>query len=129
MSARQKAILVIDDERSIAEVIAAFLREQGYVADTASDGREALARLQERPYDAIMSDIRMPALNGLELYDEIARRYPPLGRRLIFMTGAPLDPAATTFLERAAVPCLCKPFPLDALQRLLRHLLAADDRP
>ena len=65
-------ILVIDDEPSVVHALAGLLRRDGYRVGTASNGRHALAQLQERPYDVILCDLRMPELDGPAFYAILA---------------------------------------------------------
>ena len=69
---RSRAILLVDDEPSIVKALTRLLRRDGHTVDTASNGRLALARLQERTYDVILSDLRMPELDGPGLYRALA---------------------------------------------------------
>ena len=85
----------------------------------------ALDRLRERTYDLILTDLRMPDLDGPSLYREVARCHPDLVRRVVFLTGDVLSPEATAFLEQAGAPTVGKPFALEelrgAIQRVLRE--------
>jgi len=71
-----KAILVIDDERDLAEVLVEELEHDGHRVEVASNGAEALSRLERQAFDLVLSDTKMPHIDGLELYREIERRYP-----------------------------------------------------
>ena len=66
----------MDDEPGIAKALTRLLRRDGHTVDTAANGRLALARLQERAYDLILSDLRMPELDGPGLYRALAQQYP-----------------------------------------------------
>jgi len=82
-------ILVIDDEPSVLRALARLLRRDGYLVSTASNGRHALARLQERHYDVIVCDLRMPELDGPAFYAILTRQYPALRQRVIFSRAIP----------------------------------------
>jgi CheY-like chemotaxis protein len=120
-----QAILVVDDEPGIASALAYLLRRSGYVVDTAANGRVALDKLQERPYDLILCDLRMPELDGPGLYRALEACDPPLRRRVIFLTGDTLSPEAREFLETAGVPRLSKPFRAAEVRRAVRQALQA----
>ena len=107
---RGKAILVVDDEPLIADGLAKALRLDGHEVYTAANGAVALDKLQEGIYDLIVSDIKMPVLDGLSLYQELERRHPELRRRFIFLTGASMDVETTELLKETETPCLRKPF-------------------
>jgi CheY-like chemotaxis protein len=105
-----QAILVIDDEPGIASALAHLLRRSGYSVDTAANGRVALDQLQERTYDLILCDLRMPELDGPGFYRALEERYPQLQQCVVFLTGDTLSPEAREFLETAGVARLNKPF-------------------
>src|SRR5437016_4366073 len=67
-------ILVVDDEESLRHMLVVLLQREGYQATAVGSGESALAELTQRPYDVVLSDIRMPKLSGLELMDEIHKR-------------------------------------------------------
>jgi CheY-like chemotaxis protein len=119
-----KAILVIDDERDLAEVLVEALEHDGHRVEVASNGAEALSRLERQAFDLVLSDTKMPQMDGMELYREIERRFPALRRRIIFVTGDVLDPDKQRFLEETRAPFLAKPFDLADLRRLVRQMVA-----
>ena len=123
--AQAKAILVVDDEPRIASALAHLLRRSGYVVDTAANGRLALDKLQERTYDLILCDLRMPELDGAGLYRELEACYPQLRRRVIFLTGDTLSSEAREFLETAGVARLSKPFRTAEVRRAVHQALQA----
>jgi signal transduction histidine kinase len=120
-----KAILIVDDEPSITNGLARLLRRDGYCVDTAANGRLALAKLRERPYDLVLSDLRMPELDGPGLCRVLERQYPHLCRRLIFLTGDTMSPETLAFLERVDVPRLTKPFTAAEARRVVQQALQA----
>jgi two-component system NtrC family sensor kinase len=123
--AQAQAMLVVDDEPRMASALAHLLRRSGYVVDTAANGRVALDKLQERTYDLILCDLRMPELDGAGLYRELEACYPQLRRRVIFLTGDTLSPEAREFLETAGVVRLSKPFRTAEVRRAVRQALQA----
>src|SRR5262249_4722561 len=82
-------------------------------------GAAALGRLLERSYDLVFSDMKMPGMSGVELYDEIARRYPGIERRIVFVTGDTLNPGTKLVLDRTGAVSLAKPFDVDAIRGLV----------
>jgi two-component system NtrC family sensor kinase len=123
--AQAQAMLVVDDEPEIASALAHLLRRSGYAVDTAANGRVALDKLQERSYDLILCDLRMPELDGPGLYRELEACYPQLRRRVIFLTGDTLSSEAREFLETAGVARLSKPFRAAEVRRAVRQALEA----
>ncbi len=118
-------ILVIDDEPLIAQPVADALAAEGYEIDVAVNGQLALEKIKDRAYDLILSDLRMPELDGVGLCQELQRWQPDLLRRMIFITGAIEHPDYQSFLAQTQVPVLAKPFSLSALHALTRQVLSA----
>ena len=122
-------LLVVDDEAEIRAMLGEILALDGHVVEQAADGDEALARLAERRYDLVISDLLMPALDGPGLYERLRQTDPAMADRLLFITGDTLSPSARRFLERAGRPVIEKPLaPAEvrravgaALQRQPRH--------
>ena len=117
-------VLVVDDEKVIAQLIADMLSGEGYEVDTARDGVVALSRLDERRYDAVLSDLRMPELDGLGLFREIESRHPDVLRRFMFIAGTSEHTDYHGFIDEVKVPVLTKPFDMMELFRLVRELAA-----
>ena len=97
----------------------------GHLVDTAANGSFALAKLGESTYDVILSDLKMPGLDGPGLYRELVRTHPEYLRRLIFLTGDALNPPTREFLDQTGAPSLSKPFALDELLWAVRDVLQA----
>lgn len=101
-------ILLIDDQADVQDVVAELLTEVGYDVDAFGSGEEALDAVACRPYDLVISDVRLPGCWGTTLIGEIARRRPRLANRIILLTGEPGDWAGS-------LPVIRKPFSLDDL--------------
>jgi CheY-like chemotaxis protein len=121
--AEGKAILVVDDEPGITSALAYLLSRDGYLVDTAANGRLALEKLYKRAYDLILCDLRMPELDGPGLYREVEQRSPTLIQRMIFLTGDTLSSETRIFLERADMPYLSKPFRAADVRRVVQQRL------
>lgn len=117
-------VLVVDDETVIAQLIADMLGGEGYDVDTAPDGRVALLRLAERRYDVVLSDLRMPELDGLGFFREVETRHPDMLRRFMFITGTSEHADYHGFIDEVSVPVLTKPFDMIELFRLVHELAA-----
>jgi signal transduction histidine kinase len=122
---RGKAILVVEDEPDVAELLAEILAQDAHHIETASNGAMALEKIRSVTYDLILSDLRMPSLDGAGLYRELERHHPGLQRRIVFITGDNLSPAIAQFLDRIGVPSLTKPFQPDEVRRVVRERLRA----
>jgi CheY-like chemotaxis protein len=118
------SVLVVDDESIIAQLIADVLGGEGYDVDTAPDGVAALERLGQRAYDVVLSDLRMPELDGLGLFREIEQRYPDLLHRFVFITGTSEHADYQGFIDDVKVPVIMKPFDMMDLVRVVQELLA-----
>src|SRR5437016_5161574 len=119
-----KAILVVDDEVDLAATLSEALQEDGYQVGVADNGEAALDMLGKRSYDMILSDTKMPKLDGEHFYAEIERRFPRLRRRIVFVTGDILSREKREFLQRIGAPHLLKPFDLREVRQLVHRILA-----
>ena len=125
---RGEAILVVDDEPEIAALLADILAAGGQEVETAANGALALDKLGKRAYGAILSDIKMPELDGPGLYRELERRHPDLASRVIFLTGDTLAPGTAEFLGRTGAPVLTKPFRVEEVIRVVQRVLQRGTR-
>ena len=116
-------ILVVDDESGITSALEYLLQCDGYEVETAANGRIALEKLRARTYDLLLSDLRMPELDGMGLYEELAQHYPHLLPRLIFLTGDTLNAETTRLLEQVGAPRLSKPFTAPEVRRVVQQAL------
>ena len=114
-------ILVIDDESYIVELLQRTLEPLGYEVDGALEGNAALSLLEERVYDLVITDVKMPGTNGRQIYALISERYPTLRQRVIFSTGDIANVETQRFLHQRGVPYLTKPFDLEEVQRVVRE--------
>jgi two-component system NtrC family sensor kinase len=120
-----KRILVVDDERLVLQLLGEMLGADHHTVDTVSDGTQALEVLRETSYDLILSDVRMPYLDGPGLYRALERRLPDLCRRFVLMTGDVLSAEIQTFLEQTGVPGLSKPFDRGEVRRVIQQIAGA----
>ncbi len=117
-------VLIIDDEPDVAEALAEILASENYGIDLASTGADALARLEAGDYAAILSDMRMPGMDGMELYHRLNVMKPAMARCLIFVTGDALNPAVLEFLDYAGCPHVEKPFVPADVRRMVAAIAA-----
>jgi CheY-like chemotaxis protein len=120
---RSRLILVAEDESNLRELIAHILLMDDHEVDTARDGVEALYRIQQRTYDLIISDLRMPNLDGPGLYKVLREHYGEALPRVIFVTGHAEAEDYVPFLAGTGDPVLTKPFSVDDLRTLVQWVL------
>jgi DNA-binding response OmpR family regulator len=118
-------VLLVEDETAVGDLLAEFLSLEGYDVDRAGDGREALELLKQRSYALIVSDVRMPDLDGQALYAELRTLDPALGRRVVFVTGDVTSAQTRRFLDETGLPFLEKPFGMREFQAVVRSVLSA----
>jgi signal transduction histidine kinase len=117
---REKTILIVDDDRDVAETLRDLLQLDGHHVELVGNGTLALGKLRDRRYDLILSDVKMAELDGPRFYAQMERRHPESLQRVAFITGDTLSPETTAFLERTRVPTMVKPFTLEQVRQVLR---------
>ena len=118
-------VLVIDDEPAVAEMlaeVAAAARHEVAVAHSAAD---ALELMQSRSFDVVLSDVRMPGLDGPRFFEHLKRVHPEMLPRVVFVTGDALTPRVRGFLRRSGRPYLEKPVRPAEVRELLARVGAA----
>ena len=120
-----RRILVVDDEPGIRDTLREILESAGHRVVAVSSGREALERLAREHYDVILTDIRMPDVDGRALYQQIEERWPGRGSRVIFVTGDTLASSLREFVSRVGRPVIEKPFVPNDVRRIVADLARA----
>ena len=110
---------------AVSERDAEMLEPDGHAIDIAENGAEALERLAGQPFDLIISDLRMPELDGPGLYRELAARHPDMLARIFFVTGDTLGSGVRDFLEETGAPVVEKPFEPADLRTAMARIAAA----
>ena len=121
-----KRILIVDDEPSIRKVLAAHLTRFGYEVDTSPDGADAIRRLGDEPFHVVVSDLRMPNVDGLQLLAWCGTNLP--GLPVILMTAHGTVDTAVEAIKRGAFDYVTKPFDTDELHAVIRKALATEER-
>jgi two-component system NtrC family sensor kinase len=122
-SRRRGYILVVDDEPLIGASARRLLSAEHDVVVVHS-GESALAAVESpRAFDAVLCDLMMPGMTGIELHRALARRRPELIERMVFITGGAFTEAAENFLDRVALRRMDKPFEPHMLLALVRELV------
>lgn len=122
-------ILIIDDEPEVAQMLGDIMLAEGHEVETADSGERALQLLSSSSFDVILSDVRMPRLDGPSLYAALERRDPALLQRTAFVSGDTLSPSARVFLQRVHRPFLEKPFTLEEVRELVDQILGRENGP
>ncbi|HET6516582.1 MAG TPA: diguanylate cyclase [Thermodesulfovibrionales bacterium] len=119
-------ILVVEDEPEIRNLLSIFCSSKGYSCETASDGNEALEKAAKTAFDAVITDISMPNMDGLILTRELLRRYP--GISVMVMTGFARQYTEEDALQAGAADFIEKPFSLDEFSARFQRMMR-DRRP
>ncbi|HKO05033.1 MAG TPA: ATP-binding protein [Candidatus Acidoferrales bacterium] len=119
----RRRILVVEDEPTVASLVADVLREEGHDVETILDSVEALERLNREDFDLLICDLKMPKLDGRALYEDALRRGRTSRDRVLFITGDTLRPRTLDFVRRNSLPYLAKPFLVDELTQTVRNVL------
>ena len=123
-----KKILMIEDEPGLRRSVAAYLEDSGYVVLQAANGREGLEVFTAQQPDLVLTDLRMPEMNGVEVVTRVRALSP--GTPVIVLTGTGDQNAQAEALQRGAKLCLAKPVnDLAELETAIARALAqAQDR-
>jgi two-component system response regulator PilR (NtrC family) len=123
MSESQKHLLIVDDEKPLREAIAERLADQGFAVEQADSGEQALDRLAEFAFDIIITDLRLPGIDGRKVLDAALARYPEI--IAIIITGFGTVKDAVEAIKQGASDFITKPFQFDALLHVLNSALEA----
>jgi DNA-binding NtrC family response regulator len=125
--------LIVDDDPRMAKTLLDILRVKGYEAELAHSGPEALEKVNKGRFDCVLTDIKMPQMNGVELYKAIKAEQPDLP--VVLMTAYSTDKLVMEGLEEGAIASLTKPLDIDLLLSFLsilrkeRFIVIVDDDP
>ena len=118
-------VLVLEDEPTVANLIADVLEDEGLQVEMLLDSRQALSRATREPFALIICDMKMSGMDGEEFYQALARNESPrdatsLRQNFLFVTGDVLSAHTRNFLERHRLPYLAKPFRVEELTDKVR---------
>jgi PAS domain S-box-containing protein len=116
-------VLIIDDEVALGRAIARALRHD-YDVTVATSGKDGLAQIRADRFDAVVTDLIMPHMTGMDLHAAILTEEPALADRMVFITGDAFTASARAFLEATTNPRLDKPIEMSNLRAILRELCA-----
>lgn len=131
-AAPERAVLLVDDEATLRSALRRFFVRRGWRVTEAENGEQARHMLLDVTphgggFDAIITDMRMPMLSGMELHALVSDADATLGRRFIFSSGDTGDAEAMAYLAQVGCPVVAKPFELRTLLTLVEHV--ADSAP
>lgn len=113
-------ILIVDDELEIRELLSRHFRYLGYEVATAYDGEDALAKMEEMRIEVVISDIRMPRMDGVMLLEHVRREFPMV--RVVMMTGYVAQEAILACMREGAETCVFKPLEdLSEMEKAVGH--------
>ena len=118
---RRSRILVVDDEENVRITTAAILEQEGYEVDTASDGNEALKKIQQGDFDLALTDLRMEGMDGTALLQEVCENYPNVVT--VVLTGYASIESSIDALRCGVYDYLVKPCVVDDLKLTVRRAL------
>ncbi len=121
MELPQPKILVVDDEPNVLLTAQAILQHEGYDADAVGDGEAALELIRERHYDLVLTDLKMPGLDGFGVLNEVRKRSPDTVT--VVMTGYGSVPSAIEAVQSGAYEYLLKPTEVAELKMAVRRAL------
>jgi len=120
-----QTILVVDDEANLRKVLGAMLRREGFEVLTAADGKEALALLERNPVEVVLTDLKMPELDGMALLERVHADYP--GTPVVMLTAHGTVDTAVTAMKLGAFDYLTKPFDKEELEVVMKKAAASAD--
>lgn len=125
MSEVKRRVLVVDDEEPVRILITRFLEDRGFDVSAAGEGREALDQLARDRFDLVLSDVRMPGIDGMSLLSEISRKYNDVG--VVMLTGCEDVSMAVGAMKTGALDYILKPFHLEEVAASVEKALEKRD--
>jgi CheY-like chemotaxis protein len=119
-----KKVLIVDDEPNITEIIHFFASRLGYSTDAAHSGKSAMEKVGSNQYWAVFCDLRMPGLNGMEIYDRVRGLNSILSNKFVLLTGTILDQDMEETVTEKKIRVLQKPFCFEGIKSLFSELEA-----
>ncbi|MBN2687737.1 MAG: sigma-54-dependent Fis family transcriptional regulator [Deltaproteobacteria bacterium] len=116
-----KSILIVDDEQSLRTTLAENLTDGGYAVETAGDGVEALKKFENASFEAVITDVRLPGMNGIDVLRGVKKI--SLKTPVIVITGYGTVDTAVEAMKEGAADFMMKPFSFDHIEMILRDVL------
>ncbi|MEA2030407.1 MAG: response regulator [candidate division Zixibacteria bacterium] len=122
----EKSILIVDDELLIRDLLYDFFVEQGWKTSIAENGQKALDILEDKDIDLVLTDLRMPDMDGMVLTSEMHASYPDIP--VVIMTAYPSVDTAVEALRNRVVDYVTKPFNINRLYKTVQAQLDTDKK-
>ncbi len=122
-----KHILLVEDEKGIRDFLGRALEKDGHHTVAVSNGKKALEMIKTETFDLVISDLRMPEMDGISFYNQLKEIRPELSGRFILITGA-IEDEVYEFSERTGNPYIQKPFQRSELRKLLSEVFDEEDQ-
>jgi len=113
-------ILVVDDEEVIRELLSEILMDEGYEVDTAKEGNEAMEKIKRLPFELVITDIRMPGLNGMEILRETKKKNPSI--EVIIITGYGTPEIEAEAIAQGASGYINKPININQIRNMVAEV-------
>ena len=127
MPSSKRTVLLVDDDPAVSKVLAAMLGQEGIVAAEVRSGADALQWLERHPADVVLTDLRMPGIDGMQLLERVVAEWPDLP--VIMLTAHATVPLAVEAMKQGAAEFLQKPFERDEVIFVVKKALAAGGDP
>jgi len=112
-------ILIVDDDDGLLKTLSFILKRKGYTVTTAKDGPEAIARVEEKPFDMIFMDIKMPLMDGVETYKRLKKIRPEA--MVMMMTAYAVENLVQEALQEGAYGIIYKPLDIEKVIALIER--------
>jgi two-component system NtrC family sensor kinase len=124
----EKRILVVEDDEQVASILQRLLAEDDHDTLWARDGVGALdalsqARECDEPFELMISDVKMPRMSGIRLYERVSQENAELAKHTLFITGDTMSSGTREFLRNVGLPYLTKPFKIEELRHAVARAL------
>ncbi len=117
----ESRILIVDDEASVRDWLAIYMKRQGHRFETAESGQQALDLIAHQEYDLVITDLKMPQVSGLDVLHEVVRRWP--ATQVVIMTAFATPETAIEAMKAGAYDYLTKPFKIDEMALVINRAL------
>ena len=116
--------LLVDDDSQMIDILSKYFATEGCYTEKAPDGKLALEKMNNTPFDFILCDVKMPGMDGVTFYQQLKGIGSPYLDKVIFITGDTMSHEILEFLKSINNPLLNKPFGLDDVKEAIRRLIA-----